>query len=120
MEDLGGDNTDTRMNSNEVPLNSRWYESTDPLEVKSKEPIIAQEINKNIDSEQESNEENENEREEQIDTPKIPRRAPGRPKLLKTGKKGRPRKLYREITSEEEAIEPSSVGEIEDRTDRQL
>lgn len=58
---------------------------------------------------------------EQVNTPKTSKRGPGRPKLLKTGKKGRPRKLYHEIPYEEETSdeEPSNKEDIEKRTDRQ-
>lgn len=101
---------------------------TNSPEVGLKEPrkrSTDQEVSEGTDSEQESIEENEDEgeeqKEEQYNTQRTPRRAPGRPKIQRTGKKGRPRKLYRELISDEEtANEPLSVEEIKNRNDKQL
>lgn len=119
IEDLKRDTNDTTKDLG-VPLNSSWHKSTDSSEAKPKEQITIHEVNIETDLEQESSETEEDEKEEEIETPKISKRAPGRPKLLKTGKRGRPRKLYKEIMCEEEKEgEPSSVKEIKDRTDKQ-
>lgn len=83
-------------------MNSDWHKSTRLQETESEETIIRKankEGNNDTDSE-ESYEENEEETE---NTPKISKKS-GRPKLLKTGKKGRPRKLYQGMIREEETL----------------
>lgn len=106
IEDLKVETSNTQENL-EALLNPDWYKIA---ETKPEESTL-----------QESSEESEEEKQEGcIDTPKISRRGPGRPKLLKTGKKGRPRKLFHEIKYDEETTEePLSKEEIEKRPDKQ-
>lgn len=107
IEDLGDDTTNGTEENFETPLNSDWHKATNTPQQKPKIQFTPIETNKE-------------EKEEEIETPKISIIASCRPKLLKTGKKGRPRKLYREITHKEEIeSEPSSIKEIKNRTDKQ-
>lgn len=93
IEDLEGEANNTGENF-EAILDPNWNESTE-------EPTFiheANEANEEINSERERDEEDREEDEiEQTNTPKIPKRGPGRPSLLKTGRRGRPRKLYNEV-----------------------
>lgn len=79
-------------------------------------------VDEEADAEQERDEEiNEEDEIEQLDTPKIPKRCPGRPRILKTGNRGRPRKLYNEMKRQDEtSLEPSNIEEIERRPDKQI
>lgn len=94
------------------------------MDIKPMKPITVhedEESNSDVTFKQESNEKSEEDREEeQTVTPIISKRCSGRSKLLKTGKRSRPRKLYREIRyNEETSGEPSNVEEIINRTDKQ-
>lgn len=117
IEDLERDANDTEEYL-EIPLNSDWHKATNTLQDKSKTQVTASETDEETDPEEENEEETEEEKEEEMETPKILIKGPGRPKLIKTGKRGRSRKLYQEITRKEEISEPSSVKEIENRTDK--
>jgi len=106
----------------EALLNPSWHNLTESSKTESEATTqkINEETSKNTNSEQDPDEESgEQTCEEQVDTSKIPKGGPGRPKLLRTGKRGRPRKLYHETKHREETDEPSSWEEIRSRTDKQ-
>lgn len=113
IENLNRNGNET-VNNFEVILDPSWNKLTD-------ESTTTPEVNKEVNVQPERDEENTEEDEVvQTDTPKISKRGPGRPSLLKTGKRGRPRKIYNDVKREEEPlIEPSNLKEIEYRTDRQ-
>lgn len=51
------------------------------------------------------------------------KRAPGRPKILRTGKRGRPKKLFHKMansTHTEDSDEPHSIEDIFNREDKEL
>lgn len=126
IEDLESQTSSPEENYGVLP-NLNWNESTESIDAKPTEPIIVHEDededeeSNDVTLEQESSEESEEDREEeQTATPIISKRCSGRPKLLKTGKRGRPRKLYREMRCDKETShEPSNVEEINNRTDKQ-
>lgn len=62
-------------------------------------------------------EENFEDAVEEISTPV--KRAPGRPKLLRTGKVGRPRRIYQEANTAE-IMDPQTVEEVLGREDKEL
>lgn len=109
IEDLESQTSSPKENYGAL-LNPDWNESTKSMDTKPTEPITVhededEESNGDVIFEQESNEENEEDKEEeQSVTPIISKRCSGRPKLLKTGKRGRPRKLYREIRYDEKNV----------------
>jgi len=120
-EDLEGE-TNNAEERFEALLNPSWHDLTESS--KNEPEATTHEINedtgRNTDSEQDPDEESGEETcEEHVDTPKIPKGGPGRPKLLRTGKRGRPRKLYHEAKHREEAGEPSNWEEIRNKTDKQ-
>ncbi|KMQ82390.1 hypothetical protein RF55_23154 [Lasius niger] len=97
-------------------MGSSETESTESTTTRQNE-----ETSNDTNSELGPNDESEDKKgEEQNEASRTPKRGLGRPKLLKTGKRGRPRKLYQEMKSEEETPgEPSSVKDIRNRTDEQ-
>lgn len=108
----------------ETPLNL--------LEMNSKpadEEIINEIIEKDtnvediIEKNEEQNEDQTSSQEEETINDTTIKRAPGRPKILRTGKRGRPRKLFNETTNlacANNSHEPYSVEDIFGREDEEL
>lgn len=120
VEDLKEKMNDTEEDEDFTALlNPDWHESKKSQKAEPEESIITGKINDNTNSEQDLDDDTEETEQVQMDTPKTSKRGPGRPKLLKTGKRGRPRKIHHEITYKEETSDKENSEDIEKRTDRQ-
>lgn len=118
VEDLNTNATSENQENCEILIDIYRHESTDEPQKLTTTQETKEEINDDTDCEREKIEESEEEDVINTNTPKFPKKGPGRPKLLKTGKRGRSRKLFHE-RKEEASNEPSCIDEIENRIDKE-